>query len=65
MKLVELAEEFGISNEKVLKFQRIIALKKDFRMLAVQKVLTNKGKGTRGTDNILIENDKDKWITVE
>lgn len=65
MKLVELAKESGISNEKVLKFQRTMALKMDFRMLAVQKVLTNKGKGTRGTDNILIESDKDKWITVE
>jgi len=65
MKLVELAEEFGISNEKVLKFQRTMALKMDFRMLAVQKVLTNKGKGNRGTENIFIESDKDKRIRVE
>jgi RNA-directed DNA polymerase len=31
----------------------------------VQIVLTNKGKATRGTDNIVIESDEDKWKTVE
>ena len=47
-------------DEKVLKFQRTLALNKDFRMLAVKKVLTNKGSKTKGTDNILIDSDRDK-----
>lgn len=56
MKLVELAQESGISNGKVLKYQRTMALKIDFRRLAVEKVLN--------TDNILMESEE-KWKTVE
>lgn len=61
MKLVELASETGsTSDTRVLKFQRQLALKKEFRMLAVQKVLTNKGHKTPGVDKMLIERDEEK-----
>lgn len=61
MKLVELASSKGdIRNNRVLKYQRQLALMKDFRILAVQKVTTNKGHKTPGVDHMLIENDEAK-----
>ena len=61
MKLVELASITGDTRDnRVLKYQRQLALTKDFRMLAVQKVLTNKGHETPGIDNMLIEGDEEK-----
>ena len=66
MRLVELADKTGnISSIEVLKLQRTLALKKDFRVLAVHKVLTNKGSQTTGVDNVLIEKPQDKWELVE
>ncbi len=62
MKLVELATKTdNTSNVEVLKLQRTLALKKDFRILAVHKVLTNKGGSTPGINNVLIEKPEDKW----
>ncbi len=61
MKLVELATKTdNTSNVEVLKLQRTLALKKDFRILAVHKVLTNKGGSTPGINNVLIEKPEDK-----
>jgi hypothetical protein len=40
--------------------KRTLALKKDFFLLAVQKVTSNKGSGTKGSDNSLIISDRDK-----
>lgn len=61
MTLVELATRLGNTrNEYVLKLQRRLVLSKDFRMLAVRKVLANKGSKTAGTDKITIKTDKEK-----
>jgi hypothetical protein len=61
MKLVELASITGDTRDnRVLKYQRQLASMKDFRILAVQKVLTNKGHKTPGIDNMLIEGDEEK-----
>ena len=61
MKLVELASKTGDTrNNRVLKHQRQLALTKEFRMLAVHKVLTNKGHKTPGIDNMVIEGDEQK-----
>lgn len=61
MALVELAMRIGnTSNEKIFKLQRKLVLSKNFRMLAVHKVLTNKGSGTAGTDKIILRTDRDK-----
>lgn len=61
MKLVELASITGDTrNNRVLKYQRQLALMKEFRMLAVQQVLTNKGHKTPGIDNTIIEGDEQK-----
>lgn len=48
-----------------MKLQRNLVLKKEFRMLAVYKELSNKGSNTGGIDNILLKSDDDKWNTVE
>ena len=61
MKLVELARITGDTrNNRVLKYQRQLALMKEFRMLAVHKVTTNKGHKTPGIDKMLIEKDEQK-----
>lgn len=66
MRLVELATTTGnIKDGKVLKRQRLLALSIEFRKLAVQKVLTNKGSKTSGVDKIQITEDEQKWETVE
>jgi len=61
MTLVELATQLGNTrSEEVLKLQRRLVLSKHFRMLAVRKVLANKGSKTAGTDKITIKTDKEK-----
>lgn len=61
MKLVELASITGDTrNNRVLKYQRQLALMKEFRMLAVHKVVTNKGHKTPGIDKMIIEKDEQK-----
>lgn len=61
MALVELARRLGnTKSEKILKLQRRLVLSKNFRMLAVHKVLSNKGSKTAGTDKIIFKTDKDK-----
>lgn len=66
MKLVELANKFGnINNAEVMILQRLLVLKKHFRMLAVQHVSTNKGGNTAGVDKIVFAGDADKWNTTE
>ena len=61
MKLVELALKANSTKDtKVLRLQRTLALKKDFGVLAVQKVLTNRGSKTKGVDNLLIQSDTEK-----
>lgn len=66
MKLAELASKSdSTSRLKALKLQKTLALKKDFRMVAVQRVLSNKGGNTMGIDNILIKSDHEKWDTIE
>lgn len=66
VELVELANKTGSTkNGDVLKLQRRLALKLEFRMLAVHKVLTNKGGKTSGVDEVIIEKDSQKWEIVE
>lgn len=66
MKLVELATKVGNTKDgAVLKLQRQMALNLEFRRLAVQKVLTNKGGKTSGVDRILISDDGQKGEIVE
>lgn len=66
MALVELAMRLGnTKSEEVLKLQRRLVLSKNFRMLAVHKVLSNKGSATAGTDKIILKTDKEKWLMVE
>nr|ATI20212.1 group II intron reverse transcriptase/maturase [Juglanconis oblonga]ATI20374.1 group II intron reverse transcriptase/maturase [Juglanconis oblonga] len=66
LKIVELATEIGDTRDgRVLKLQRSLTLKLEFRRLAVQKVLSNKGSKTSGVDQILITNDEQKWEIVE
>lgn len=66
MKLVELATKTGnTKNKDVMKLQRNLVLNKDFRMLAVHEVSTNKGSKTWGIDRALLKSDADKWKTVE
>ena len=61
MKLVELATKTdNTSSVEVLKLQRTLALKKDFRILAVHKVLTNKGGDTPVIDNVTIDRPEEK-----
>jgi len=61
MKLVELVNKTGnINNAEVMKLQRLLALKKHFRMLAVQHVLTNKGSETAGVDKTLLVDSSDR-----
>lgn len=61
MTLVELATQLGnTKSEEVLKLQRRLVLSKHFRMLAVRKVLSNKGSKTAGSDKITIKTDKEK-----
>lgn len=61
MKLVELANETGDTRSKqVLKHQRRLVTKLEFRMLAVHRVTSNKGHKTPGIDNKLLETDEDK-----
>ena len=61
MKLVELANKIGnINNAEVMSLQRLLVLKKNFRMLAVQHVTTNKGGSTAGIDNFVLTEDADK-----
>lgn len=61
MKLVELANKTGnINNAEIMTLQRLFVLKKHFRMLAVQHVLTNKGSGTAGVDKTILTEAKDK-----
>lgn len=61
MKLVELANKTGnIKSTDVMKLQKQLVLKKNFRMVAVQHALTNKGGKTAGIDEIVITGDKEK-----
>ena len=61
MKLVELANKVGnINNAKVMTLQRLLVLKKHFRMLAVQLVLTIKGGNTAGVDKIVFTGNSHK-----
>lgn len=61
MRLVELANESeNIMDKDVLKLQRNLMLKKYFRLMAVQRVITNKGGETKGVDGYLIKTDKEK-----
>ena len=61
MKLAELASNSDSNSKlKALKLQKTLALKIDFRILAVHRVLTNKGGNTMGTDKVLIKSDADK-----
>lgn len=61
IKLVELATKVGNTKDgAVLKLQRQMALSLEFRRLAVQKVLTNKGGKTSGVDKLLITTDEQK-----
>ena len=66
MRLVELAIKVGDTRDRrVLKLQRLIALNRNTRRAAVQKVLTNKGGKTSGVDHVLVTEDKQKWELVE
>jgi RNA-directed DNA polymerase len=66
MKLVELANKTGnTKNADVMKLQKLLVLNKHFRMLAVQRVLTNKGSRTAGVDKIILTEDREKWEVVE
>lgn len=66
MKLVELANETGDTRSiEVLKYQRQLIIKLEFRILAVHKATTNKGHKTPGIDQKVIETDEEKWETVE
>ena len=61
MRLVELAIKVGDTRDRrVLKLQRLIALNRNTRRAAVQKVLTNKGGKTSGVDHVLVTEDKQK-----
>jgi RNA-directed DNA polymerase len=66
MRLVELVNQTGDTrNKRVLKLQRTLALRKDFRMLAVHKVLSNKGSQTSGVDNALIRDKAGEQEAME
>lgn len=66
MKLVRLAQtNENTINKETLELQRKLTMTKTFRMLAVQRVTTNKGSQTPGIDKILLTEDKDKWNMVE
>jgi retron-type reverse transcriptase len=61
MKLCVLAENsHGTVSEKVLSYQRKLALSLNFRLLAVRITTTNKGKNTPGVDGKLINSNEDK-----
>lgn len=61
MKLVELVNKTGdTKNAEVMNLQRQLVLKKHFRLLAVQHVLTNKGGNTAGVDKITLTGAEDK-----
>ena len=66
MKLCVLAENSHITvRNKVLSYQRKLALSLNFRLLAVRIVTTNKGKKTPGVDGKLINSDEEKCKVVE
>ena len=66
MRMVELATKTGDTKDReVLKLQRLLALKENFRIAAVQKVLSNKGSKTSGIDRVLITEDEQKWEILE
>lgn len=61
MKLVKLAQTNGGTNgPDVLKRQRTLALNLKFRMLAVQKAVTNSGGKTPGIDGETLSTDQQK-----
>jgi RNA-directed DNA polymerase len=66
MKLCVLAENSHITvSNKVLSYQRKLALSLNFRLLAVRIVTTNEGKNTPGVDGKLINSNEDKCQVVE
>lgn len=66
MKLCMLAEKYNKTNKnKIVNYQRKLALDLDFRLLAVRTVTSNKGKNTPGTDGKLIKNKEEKCQMVE
>ena len=61
MELVELANKRGDTKDsRVLKRQKQLVLMMEFRMLAVQRVITNKGGKTAGVDKEIIQTDQEK-----
>lgn len=65
-KLVKLASSSETNDYgKVYKQQRSLALKLEFRLLAVHQTLTNKGGRTPGIDNFVPTSDIEKWRLVE
>jgi|SRR5271154_1147095 len=66
MKLCVLAKKYGGTDKKeILSYQRKLALSLNFRLLAVRKVTTNKGKNTPGVDGKLITSGEEKCKMVE
>lgn len=65
-KLVELASSSETNDYgKVYKQQRNLALKLEFRLLAVHQTLSNKGGKTPGIDKLIPTNDIEKLNLVE
>jgi hypothetical protein len=66
MKLCVLAENSqGTGYNKVLSYQRKLALSLNFRLLAVRRVTTSEGYKTPGVDGKLINSNEDKCQAVE
>ena len=66
MNLVKLAQtNGGTKGRDVLKRQRMLALNLKFRMLAVQRAVTNSGGKTPGVDGETLSTDQQKWEMVE
>ena len=65
MKLCILAEKYNRTDRKeILSYQRKLALKLNFRLLAVKIVTSNKGKNTAGIDGKVINDNEEKCQMV-
>ena len=65
IKLSEIATKFNIYDKRITKLQEGLALSLEFRLLAVQNVIKNKGSKTPGLDGIILNDDQSKSKMVE
>lgn len=64
-KLVELAQQYGKNDRRVLRLQEALGLSFNFRIYSVYKVTINSGASTPGIDGITLTTPEEKALMVE